>query len=363
MKCGLPAQPVRSGVMLRVEIARLSHKDIRQQRRAVRKLFELDDPDALVAFTELLDSDDQWFRDKAVEAIRRWANTDDIDLARSLAASNSSEQRMLATEVSPRMGIGGLSLLESMCSDQTTQVRSAAWKSRFSMLSTGMGVTADDLDAALSDIDHGIRRMAVMQLADISEGDIGVRLSVALTDSHSRVRKAALEVLTEQPGLADDSSVTKALSIMVDDSNADISSQAATFLLEPEVAAGDFDRIKQLAVDPNPQMRNAIVTALAEIGWVGDSTVVDTLRASLDATLLVRLLRRPHSDHERALRLELLNDDGYSEQARARLLENMHGRPLTEDEVASTKNLCDDGSDLISQAASSLLADHAELQD
>ena len=362
MKCELPAQQVRSGVMLRVEIARLSHKDIRQQRLAVRKLFDLDDPDALVAFAELLDSDDQWFRDKAVEAIRRWANTDDIELARSLAASDSIEQRMLATEVSARMGISGLTLLESMCSDQTTQVRSAAWKSRFSMLSAGLGVTTEDLDAALSDIDHGIRRMAVLQLADASEGDIGLRLSVAITDSHTRVRKAALEVLTEQPELAENSTVVKALSIMVDDSNADISSQAATFLLESEVADGDFDRVKRLAADPNPQMRNAIVTALAEVDWVADSTVVDTLRGSLDATLLVRLLRRPRSDLERALRIELLKDNRYSEQARARFLENMHGRPLTDDEVSSTKNLCDDSSDLISQAATSLLADHAELQ-
>ena len=348
--------------MLRVEIARLSHKDVRQQRRAVRKLFELDDPDALSAFGDLLTSNDQWFRDKAVEAIRRWANADDIDLATSLAASPNVEQRMLAVEVLPRMGIGGLTLLESMCSDEETQVRNAAYKRRFRMLSAGLGVTMEDLESAFEDSDHGIRKMAVMQLVALHADEIGARLPVALTDSHTRVRKAGLEVLSENLELVKDSAVGKSLAEMVGDSNADISAQAASFLLESEVAAGDFARIKQVADNPKPQMRNSIITALSNVPWVDDPTVVKILRGSQDASLLVRLLRRPRSDGERILRLELLNDEKYDEQARARILENMHGRLLTEDEIACGKRLAEDSSPAISQAAASLLQDHAQLQ-
>ena len=52
---------------VRVEMERLSHKDIRQQRRGIRHLFELDDPTALPAFIPFLDHDDEWFVDQCVE--------------------------------------------------------------------------------------------------------------------------------------------------------------------------------------------------------------------------------------------------------------------------------------------------------
>ena len=48
------------------------HKDDRQRRRAVRRLFDLDDPESLVGFVPLLGDDDPWFRGKAMEAIRKW---------------------------------------------------------------------------------------------------------------------------------------------------------------------------------------------------------------------------------------------------------------------------------------------------
>ena len=51
----------RSRPLLQYELDRLNHKDVRQRRMAVRRLFEIDDPAALAAFIELLDDDDEWF--------------------------------------------------------------------------------------------------------------------------------------------------------------------------------------------------------------------------------------------------------------------------------------------------------------
>ena len=39
--------------MLQHELQRLKHRDVRQRRMAVRRLFEIDDPAALAAFVEL----------------------------------------------------------------------------------------------------------------------------------------------------------------------------------------------------------------------------------------------------------------------------------------------------------------------
>ena len=58
---------------VRPALAKLNHSDVRQRRRAVRHLFELDDAEALDGFVKLLEDPDPWFRDKALEAIDRWA--------------------------------------------------------------------------------------------------------------------------------------------------------------------------------------------------------------------------------------------------------------------------------------------------
>ena len=53
-------------------MARLKHRDIRIRRRAVRTLFEHDDPSVLEAFKPLLDDEDTWFVSKALDAYRTW---------------------------------------------------------------------------------------------------------------------------------------------------------------------------------------------------------------------------------------------------------------------------------------------------
>ena len=54
-------------------IAKLKHKDIRQRRRAVRMLFDADAHESVEAFSPFLEDQDVWFRNKAIEAYRRWA--------------------------------------------------------------------------------------------------------------------------------------------------------------------------------------------------------------------------------------------------------------------------------------------------
>ena len=62
--------------MVRQYMSRLSDKDVRQRRIAVRKLFELNDAAALPAFIPLLDDDSEWFRARAANAVRRWLGSE-----------------------------------------------------------------------------------------------------------------------------------------------------------------------------------------------------------------------------------------------------------------------------------------------
>ena len=82
--------------VIKATIRQLNNKDVRLRRRAVRKLFELDDPAAIDAFIPLLKENDEWFREKALMAIQRWASMKDLDLAEKLSKSKKPEERILA---------------------------------------------------------------------------------------------------------------------------------------------------------------------------------------------------------------------------------------------------------------------------
>ena len=74
---------------VRPALAKLNHSDVRQRRRAVRHLFELNDPEALEGFEKLLEDPDPWFREKALEAIEKWAASKDLALICLLYTSPS----------------------------------------------------------------------------------------------------------------------------------------------------------------------------------------------------------------------------------------------------------------------------------
>ena len=66
--------------MLSKEISRLRDKDIRQRRKAVRRLFEDGDPSALPHFIPFLNDPDEWFVERAMIAIERWYDGMDIGI-------------------------------------------------------------------------------------------------------------------------------------------------------------------------------------------------------------------------------------------------------------------------------------------
>ena len=113
-------------VSVRVEVERLSHKDVRQRRRAIRHLFELNDPFALSGFLQFLNSDDQWFVDQSVEAIRRWDNGEKKDLLERLSKHKSSEIRLLALEIVGRYDDSS-QVLSELRTDSEPEVAKRAW--------------------------------------------------------------------------------------------------------------------------------------------------------------------------------------------------------------------------------------------
>ena len=175
-------------IVLKATIRQLNNKDVRLRRRAVRKLFELDDPVAIDAFVPLLNDEDEWFRGKALIAIQRWASMKDLDLAERLSNSDKPEERILACRIAPVVGKSSERILTRMLDDENNLVKQNAWKNI-------LEINEDFIEGALENNDVGIRSLAIerIQLMDEVDNDT---LKKILSDDSSRIRTVSYTHLT-----------------------------------------------------------------------------------------------------------------------------------------------------------------------
>ena len=79
--------------------SQLFHKDIRIRRKAVRTLFDENNPESLKSFIPLLDDKDPWFRKKSLDAHRMWAPELGIDSIIKLASHKLIDSRRCAAKL------------------------------------------------------------------------------------------------------------------------------------------------------------------------------------------------------------------------------------------------------------------------
>ena len=184
-------------------VSRLFHKDERQRRRAVRKLFELDDPEYLGDFIPLLNDEDPWFRQKAMEAVGRWLRDGHGEVVEMLAKSTYVEQRVLAARLALRSGEGGGEILLELCKDSGSSVRLAAWKARLGVDEEG---AAAEIARAVKSDDSEVRQSAILRLSIMEVIDVNL-LRTALNDPSPRVLDAAVSLVAKRPELNEDSEI------------------------------------------------------------------------------------------------------------------------------------------------------------
>ena len=319
--------------MLQVELERLNHKDVRQRRIAIRRLFEQNDPAALSAFLEFLDSDDEWFVEKAVDAIRRWMSGEHRKVVVQLSIRKEVRLRLLAAEVAPRLGSESIPILSTLCSDEVDAVRREAWRSRLS-------VDSGTIPVAIESTDHVVRKMAIS-----TSGDVDI-LEKMLQDEHPRVREAALDQMVRVgyiPAVIDG----------VDDQR--LRQKWARLKIPEMIESEDVASIAELCMDPSSSMRKIITENLDNIDWLGWSAVVDAAKQSTDNLLLPRLLRSKRGKAADDLRLELLQQA--DDVVRVRVLEHLHGRVVSSSIASILPSLSEDENPLVAQAALSLIKD------
>jgi hypothetical protein len=310
--------------MLRSQIAKLSHRDVRQRRRAIRSLFELDDSAALAAFIPLLKDKDPWFRSKAMQAIRRWYPGDAPESADELAKSGDVGFRRIAAEVLPRRRDSAKAeeCLIRLTMDADDSVRLQAWTSRFRMDSE---LPMTTVELALKDDSAAIRNLA---LSSISGRDGAIEYAInALSDVNPRVSGEAVDLVLQSSGWTDEVAM-KMKALAVDGLSDKLRAKAIRAILNrPDVDVANLN-ISTWLSPPRPIIISAIVEGLKESDWAIHESLVDSLKRIDSPALLARLLKNKRDEAADRIRASLLLDTEIDIVVRMKLLEDLIGRNL-----------------------------------
>ena len=289
-------------------MARLSHRDIRTRRRAVRTLFEHDDPSTLEAFEVLLDDEDPWFVSKALDAYRQWAPLTGPEDVGTLLKHANLDVRRAGSNLLSSLGQEGRSLAKRALEDEDGVVQKKAAQALLRVAEN------EDLSTLANHASPTIRGLA-MQHPSLPPSI----LMSALDDDAEPVRKHALNAVLERE-----------LDISVD-------------VLEPFFLA-DMQAVPILiwASKHHPErlpmftsnMKTAHVKALSDHLRAHVISSQDPLVQSLlEANVLepvARWVLRQGSDED-DLRWTLINNDDLAVIERSKLLERLIGRAGEQD--------------------------------
>ena len=304
--------------MLTKEVARLRDKDVRQRRRAVRKLFEDGDPSAMPHFLPFLEDDDEWFVKRALLAVERWYDGSDPRVAESLASSEKNERRLLAARIALRTSSPG-KMLRELCGDDDAKIRLAAWSSLIRYDSTAAR-------EGLKNEDRAVRRLSASELIDsgkFSEEDV----QIIASDSSSAVRRALIKRLSSNkdedlyPELPED--LLEEVSGSVEDASREISDSTSAALKTPWIR--DFLRSSA------PEVVTILTAGFRESSWVENSDTVDSVVEIVSDPLLERILRRGKGVYIEAACMKGIMDQKRSEATRSRLVLDRIGRSPSSD--------------------------------
>jgi len=328
---------------VRPALAKLNHSDVRQRRRAVRHLFELDDAEALDGFVKLLEDPDPWFRDKALEAIDRWAASKDLALIERLASAPEHSRRLLAARIAGRAGMAGLAVLEGLSSDSEQSIRLAAWQAR---------INADEtaLELALDSPDRAVRKVAAQRLVALGSTDERTA-SRLLADESQSVRAAGIS-LVESSDFELTQALTSQLAELVSTASGETKARLAAMLIK-----SNPNEVGEWISEQDTAFVNRFSRTLRELDWATIEGLPSNLETNASPALLARLLRGERAPEAAQLRETLLTDEARPSELRSRLIEDLIGRPITDSTRQIIVELANSPEEMVAASANNLLAE------
>lgn len=287
-------------------IAKLKHKDVRQRRRAVRILFDSDAYESVEAFSPLLDDKDVWFRNKAIEAYRRWAPKHAPHLLEQLAQSNQLDgQRCVAAVLESITKTSEAAKLARFLLDSNDDVvvRRAAHQ-----LITTNEATDSELKAFLEAEDHVVRTYAT----EVNEN--ASNLLASLQDNHPDVRRQAASSLLRMELTSEENTALQ---------DAIVQDDALWKLAVPIALENHLPTLLDLMTSKSNTQRKFLVQSLKDAVEEADDERLRTLIDGDCTSIVARWLVGRNDVKSDTLRTELLFDDRVDSIDKSRLLERL----------------------------------------
>ena len=319
-------------------IAKLKHKDVRQRRRAVRILFDADAYESVEAFSPLLEDKDIWFRNKAIEAYRRWAPKHAPYLLEQLAQGGQLDGlRCVANvleSIQDSTQAARLSRLLLDCGDDVI-VRRAVHQ-----LISSNEASESELNAFQRSNDHAVRMYATEVSNDVGE------LLTSLNDSHPDVRRQAASSLFR---IELDSEQNDALQYAIENDDA-LWKLAIPIALERHLP----NLVELMRAKRNTQ-RKFLVEALKDAVDEADDSRLRTLIDGDCTSIVARWLVGRNDVKSDALRAEMLFLEHVDSIDKSRLLERLlHRQQEPEIQELASKLISESTDELVLSAAQNL---------
>ena len=234
-----------------------------------------------------------WFRNKALDAHRKWATT-----AEELEPLMANNKRLVAEMLEK---IPDHDIATKLLSEDDHVIRCFAAK---------ILADSDSLHKKFaSDEHHSVRIIAAENSSDEK------LISSLLNDKHSAVRKAAISTASEKEMILDEEVLKNALK----------SSDSSLRSLIGSVSVRLGGEILDIASkDSDPKVRKSIADALREEVETVDSRIESVAKNSPE--IIVRWLRMRYDSDSSSLRWTMIEDTSINKRISSKLIEQMDGR-------------------------------------
>ena len=286
-------------------IAKLKHKDIRHRRRAIRVLFEANDPDNLHAFEAMLSDEDPWFRGKALEAYRNWAPYQEASSLDPLIESTRVEANRTASTI-----------LEKMNTDCTKQAMKLIESNDISAVKFAAMYIAkkgtSELNTDLTNHQNSIVRREVVSSPSLNDKDV----KKMLADDDDIVFKNCIRELNKRNVALTDNELDETMK-----------REVGKIELVPILLKNKDSRVGKATLNLNKKEQKEFLSLLSKYCDTSDHPAILSIHNSGDKNLLSRWIVRKQGDGFDKYREMLIFDSSIDIVQRARLVETLVGRP------------------------------------
>lgn len=334
--------------MLTKEVTRLRDRDVRQRRKAVRRLFEDGDPGALPHFMPFLNDSDEWFVNRAMLAIERWYDGLDPNIPESLSNSEKEDRRLLAARVAIRME-SPKKMLARLTEDADVKVRIAAWTNLVKF-------DPDEAFRAIESKDTAVRRIGVESL--FGSGNVDeLLLARLMSDPSSSVRLSISKIISMKP----DSDNLKR--IYTESGLSEMkAADASQAIRESALIALQTPWIQDYLSSENPKQLTALAPGIRESEWLDHEEAVETVMRLASDRLLERILRKGRGEKIESACLRVLKDSRRSASCKTRIVLDRIGRRPSAKFVESILSLGIETEGELGSAVSMLVDDQSGIR-